>query len=104
MGMSSGSCHKVVKKLKVFPFTIHVMHQLLPPACEKQNHYFDGYWKKWMVTLACQTGLLSNEAWFHLTGYVNSENTHLWPVENPHEAPLHPMKTGVWCGGLLGPP
>lgn len=63
----------------------------------------NGYWKKWMVTLACQAGLPSDEAWFHLTGYVNSQNTHLWPMENPHEVPLHPLKIGVWCGGLLGP-
>jgi hypothetical protein len=39
MGISCGSYHKVVKELKVFPFSIHVMHQLLHPACEKQNHY-----------------------------------------------------------------
>jgi hypothetical protein len=34
----------------------------------------------------------SNEAWFHLSGYVNSQNTRLWGTENPHamfEEPLY---------------
>jgi hypothetical protein len=26
----------------------------------------------------------SDEAWFHLSGYVNSQNTRLWGTENPH--------------------
>jgi hypothetical protein len=39
----------------------------------------------------------SDEAWFHLNGYINSR---LWSTENPHavmESPLHPVKIGVWC-------
>jgi hypothetical protein len=34
----------------------------------------------------------SDEAWFHLSGYVNSQNTRLWGTENPHamfEEPLY---------------
>jgi hypothetical protein len=37
----------------------------------------------------------SDEAWFHLSGYVNSQNTHLWGSESPHalfEEPLIPRK------------
>jgi hypothetical protein len=42
----------------------------------------------------------TDEAWFHLSGYVNSQNTRVWAAENLHvyhEAPLHPLKVGVWC-------
>ncbi len=42
----------------------------------------------------------SDEAWFQLSGYVNSQNNHLWSVTHPHvrlETPLHPEKIGVWC-------
>jgi hypothetical protein len=42
----------------------------------------------------------SDEVWFYLTGYVNSQNTRIWSTENlhsAHETPLHPVKTGVWC-------
>jgi hypothetical protein len=39
-------------------------------------------------------------AWFHLGGYVNSQNSRIWSLENPHtlhESPLHSQKIGVWC-------
>jgi hypothetical protein len=42
----------------------------------------------------------SDKAWFHLSGYVNSQNTPLWASENPHELheePLHSKKVGVFC-------
>ncbi|KAJ8894840.1 hypothetical protein PR048_000147 [Dryococelus australis] len=44
--------------------------------------------------------LFSDEAWFHLAGYSNSQNMRHWLGDNPHvltEAPLHPQKLGVWC-------
>jgi hypothetical protein len=43
---------------------------------------------------------VSDEAWFHLSGYVNSQNSRFWSNENPHlfhKAPLHSQKTGCWC-------
>jgi hypothetical protein len=41
----------------------------------------------------------SNEAWFHPTDYMNSQNTCKWSKENPlaaHETPIHPVKIGMW--------
>jgi len=52
----------------------------------------------------------SDEAWIHLSGYINSQNTRMWSAENPHyfqETPLHPQKIGVWIAlsrrRLIGP-
>ena len=52
----------------------------------------------------------SDEAWFHLSGYVNSQNTRMWATEHPHEfheVPLHSEKTGVRCAisrrRIIGP-
>jgi hypothetical protein len=42
----------------------------------------------------------TDEAWFHLSEYVNSQNTCLWSSENPHEfkeMALRHQKVGVWC-------
>jgi hypothetical protein len=42
----------------------------------------------------------TDEALFHLSGYVNPQNTLVWAAENPHvyhEELLHPLKVGVWC-------
>jgi hypothetical protein len=42
----------------------------------------------------------SDEAWFHLSGYVNSHNSRIRSAENPHtfhERPLHSLKVSVRC-------
>ena len=52
----------------------------------------------------------SDEAWFHLSGYVNSQNSRIWASDNPnaiHEEPPHSEKIVVWCGmsrrRIIGP-
>jgi hypothetical protein len=47
-----------------------------------------------------QLTFLSDGAWFHLQGYINMQNNRYRSSQNPHlthEAPLHPVKVGVWC-------
>ena len=53
---------------------------------------------------------MSDEAHFHLTGYMNKQNYHYWADSNPkevHERPLHSSKVTVWCAvsshGVIGP-
>jgi hypothetical protein len=41
---------------------------------------------------------MSNEAWFHISGFVTAQNTCHWDTKNPHtihEGPLHDQKVGV---------
>jgi hypothetical protein len=41
----------------------------------------------------------TDEAWFHLSGYVNSQNYRTCRNKNPHnytETALHQQKIGVW--------
>ncbi|PNF42403.1 hypothetical protein B7P43_G01955 [Cryptotermes secundus] len=52
----------------------------------------------------------SDEAHFHLSGYVNKQNMRYWGGNNPrelHERPLHSDKVTVWCAlsrvGVIGP-
>ena len=54
--------------------------------------------------------LMSGEAHFHLTGFVNKQNHRYWSDTNPqlfHKIPLHSPKVRVWCGvarfGIIGP-
>jgi hypothetical protein len=54
--------------------------------------------------------VFTDEAYFHLSGYMNSENIRMWSAENPHyyvEQPLHPQKIGVWAAisqrRIIGP-
>ena len=44
--------------------------------------------------------LMTDEAHFHLSGFVNKQNTRYWPPVNPkelHEMLLHSPKVTVWC-------
>jgi hypothetical protein len=52
----------------------------------------------------------TDEAWFHLSGYGNSQNYRTWRTENPQnytETALNPQKIGVWCAisgrHIIGP-
>lgn len=43
---------------------------------------------------------LSDEAIFHLRGYVNKQNFRFWSGNNPrtlHKNPLHSEQVTVWC-------
>jgi hypothetical protein len=43
----------------------------------------------------------TDEAYFHLLGYINSQNSRVRCAHNPHvfhESPLHDEKIGVWVG------
>jgi hypothetical protein len=43
---------------------------------------------------------MSDEAWLHVSGNVNAQNSRTWDTENPHvlhQRPLHDIKVGVWC-------
>jgi hypothetical protein len=47
-----------------------------------------------------QVTFFSDEARFHLQGYINTRNNRYWSSQNPHpthKVLLHPVKVGVWC-------
>lgn len=49
--------------------------------------------------------IFSDEAHFHLGGYVNKQNCRIWGSEQPHvivEKPMHPPRVTVWCGFWSG--
>ena len=54
--------------------------------------------------------ILSDEAHFHLDGFVNRQNCRVWGSENPRvisEKQMHPQRVTVWrefwTGGIIGP-
>jgi len=79
-------------------------HQLRLEFCQQittnineDNAFLDKLW-------------MSDEAHFHLTGYVNKQNYRYWADSNPkevHERPLHSSEVTVWCAvlsyGVIGP-
>jgi len=101
-GISLGSAHTALwNMLKFYPFRMQVFHELIPGDSVKRVNYC-----RWFKNLIRgNIGVLdqvcfTDEAWFHLSGYVNTQNYRKWITENPHnytETPLHPQKIGMWC-------
>lgn len=96
------SVHKITRKiLQLFPYKTSVMHALKDHDYSQRMLFCD-----WLITVTEEdstfltTCFWSDEAWFHLSGYMNSQNSRCWLSENPHqfiETPLHPQKVGVWA-------
>lgn len=100
-GMKYSSCLRVLKSLKLKPYRVTCVQEIREPDKEKRLNYCC-----WLLNKITDGELdptryfMSDEAWFHLSGHVNSQNTRYWSVENPHvlhESPLHDEKIGLWC-------
>jgi hypothetical protein len=109
--LSYETCRQILKKdLHMHPYKLTAVHELLPPDYEKRVEFC-----QWFLTNLNDNNILdksffSDEAWFEMSGYVNSQNMRMWSAENPHfytQTPLHPQKIGVWLGmsrrRLVGP-
>lgn len=103
--------HRAIKQLQLRPYRIQTVHQLLDPDKEKRLEYchrFRRFVREGINVM--DSVFFTDEAWFHLDGYVNSQNSRIWSAENPHayhEKQLHPQKIGVWCAisrkKIIGP-
>lgn len=98
-GISYGSCRSALKKhLHMLPYKVTVHQQLFPRDFEQRRNYclwFNEHFNQEQLNIT----FFSDEAWFHLSGYINSQNYRTWATENPHvykETVLHPIKIGVW--------
>jgi hypothetical protein len=107
-GLSYGSVRKATKILKIYPYRAHVMHELKEPEKEKRLQY--SRWSEHFIQGGRDILGSFLSWWFHLSGYINSQNSRIWSTENPHtfhERPLHSLKVGVWCAvsrwRIIGP-
>lgn len=112
LGLSRRSLQRIlVKDLNMFPYKVQSVHQLLPADRQTRVTYAQA-----ILNLDTEVDdfstkiIMSDEAHFHLSGYVNKQNYRFWGTENPrvmHEEPLHPLKVTAWCavhaGGVIGP-
>lgn len=102
VGLSYSSVQKAAKKLHMYPYRVRLVQELQPPDLNKRLQYC-----RWFRSFVNDNGIeslntvfFSDEAWIHLDGYLNSQNTRIWAAQNPHavqENSLHPAKIGVWC-------
>ena len=95
------TAHKAIRRqLKVFPYKITAVQEMKTTDHEKRLHYsrwFNQFIKE-NTADALDVIFFTDEAWFHLSGYVNSQNSRLWSSDNPHSlhtTPLHDKKVDV---------
>jgi hypothetical protein len=109
--LSRSTCQRAAKKAGLRAYRFKVVQELKQQDYDKRMTY-----GRWFQTFIDENPVIldytwfSDEAWFHLSGYVNAQNTHLWGSENPRalfEEPLHSQKVGVFCAlsqrRIIGP-
>lgn len=110
IGLSYGTCHNATKKLHLHPYKVSVVQELLPADFGKRREFCTWFNNNLADDNLLDNTFFSDEAWFHLSGYVNSQNYRHWSSVNPHvyvETNMHPIKVGVWCAmsrtRIIGP-
>lgn len=112
LGMSRTSLQRILKRdLKMFPYKIQMVQQLLPQDHQARLQYAIRF-----SQIARENDnflnnlIMSDEAHFHLNGYVNKQNCRFWGTHNPRallQRELHPARCTVWCGvmadKIIGP-
>jgi hypothetical protein len=92
---------KAIKNLHLWPYKITQVQVIEESDYGRRMHFCN-----WFLQ-AVHDGILdpkltffTDEAWFHLSWYINAQNNRYWSSINPRqtfEVPLHDQKIGVWC-------
>lgn len=112
LNISRTSLRRILhKNLGLFAYKVQLSQQLKEHDHSLRHRF--AVWALEQLELDNDFGrkiIFSDEAHFHLGGYVNKQNCRIWGSENPHvivEKPMHPQRVTVWCGlwscGIIGP-
>lgn len=103
INLAVGTTHKLLHKdLHLYPYRVTVVQELKPADYPLRLNFCN--WTRAKIENDpefLQRIIFSDESWFYISGYVNSQNMRTWSAENPHEIiqePLHAEKIGVWAG------
>jgi len=111
IGISGRSMQRILHKdLNFHPYKIVIIQELNDRNMANHRISSEQLLKIRNDDGVINTLLMTDEAHFHLSGYVNKQNYPYWAPENPqklHQRPLHSERLTVWCGiisfGVLGP-
>lgn len=110
--IAKSSLHRILKAdLGLFPYKVQVAHALQPDDCQRRLEYAVRLQEFARANpIFIHQLIMSDEAHFHLNGYVNKQNCRFWGESNPHELvqrQLHPKRCTIWCGvtsqNIIGP-
>ena len=100
LGISRTFSKRVMKSLNFYPYKVQLIQELTPQdfqprlqyavklqeLAKNEPNFFDKL-------------IMSDEAQFHLNGFVKKQNCRFWAKENPrpmHQRELYPVKCTVW--------
>jgi Asp-tRNA(Asn)/Glu-tRNA(Gln) amidotransferase B subunit len=99
--VSEKTACRATKNLHLWPYRITQVQ-----VTEEGNYRRRAHCCNWFLQ-ALHDGVLdpkltffTDEAWFHLSGYINAQNNRYWSsinLKQMFEVPLHDQKIGVWC-------
>lgn len=112
LNLSATTLHRILKKdLSLHAYKIQLTQELKPADHLNRRTFADWVHEQRQIDEDfSQKIIFSDEAHFHLSGFVNKQNCRIWADENPRtivEKLMHPQKVTVWCaffaGGIIGP-
>lgn len=96
--------------LHYYPYKIQITQKLHATDYDKRMNFTNKFLQLANNEDFINHLIMSDEAHFHLNGYVNKQNQRFWASENPREifeTPLQTAKVTVWCGitssRIIGP-
>ncbi|PNF23437.1 hypothetical protein B7P43_G10587 [Cryptotermes secundus] len=102
VGLSEASVRRILHKdLHFYPYKIQITHALQEHGYENKDDFCQTFLQLINQNQDIVNNLLmSDEAHFHLSGFVNKQNFHYWSATNPkeiYERPLHSSEVTVRC-------
>uniref|UniRef100_A0A0A9YLJ5 Transposable element Tc3 transposase n=1 Tax=Lygus hesperus TaxID=30085 RepID=A0A0A9YLJ5_LYGHE len=98
--ISHSSVRRIIKReLHLHPYKLAIVQQLKPGDYQQRSAFALDMLSRFEVNNDLLL-LMSDEAHFHLNGFVNKQNCRYYSHENPlnlHERPLHSPKVTAWC-------
>ncbi|CAH1114353.1 unnamed protein product, partial [Psylliodes chrysocephalus] len=102
LGLSRRSLQRILATLHMFPYKIQLVQEIKPTDYQQRLDYAIALQRKARENRDfIDNIIMSDEAHFHLNGFVNKQNIRIWATENPrvvYQRELHPLKCTVWCG------
>ncbi|EFA13024.1 hypothetical protein TcasGA2_TC011490 [Tribolium castaneum] len=101
--LSVGTCHKLVRKdLHMYPYRVQSVQELQLVDFSRRLQYCQWF----LNNIANNNEVLekiffTDEAWFHLSGYTNSQNMRNCATEHFHEALEEPLHLEKYVFGQL---
>lgn len=108
LNLSRRSLQRILKlDLKLHPYKLQLTQELKDTDFGARLAFAEEMLRRFSTF---ENILFSDEAHFHLNGFVNRQNCRYWNDENPkmkHQKPLHSPKVTVWAAisskGIIGP-